>query len=120
VNAAGASVALAVLASLAAGCGGDAASTGAPRPSPTLSACERAWKADHDAGGPQAGTFAECLPSIRSCGSLGEWTRAARYWNSPIRGDEAIFVSNACAEADAPTKALEICVVADRVFRERG
>lgn len=45
---------------------------------------------------------------------------AARYWNSPIRGDEAIFVSNACAEADAPTRALEICVVADRVFRERG
>lgn len=49
------------------------------------------------------------LPSVQACGSLGEWTEAAKKFGIDLKGREAQFVDNTCNAASDQVKALPIC-----------
>ncbi len=49
------------------------------------------------------------LPSVRACGSLAEWTAAAKAFGIDLKGREAQFVDNTCNAASDEVKALKIC-----------
>lgn len=121
MSAAHLAVVVAVCTLLASGCGADqSASSSPPRPSATPSACDRAFLEGREAEAAGTPSFTAFLSSVQTCRSLREWTMTSRRNNAPIHGQEAVFVSNVCAEADAKTRASEICVVADRLFRDGG
>ena len=48
-------------------------------------------------------------PSVRACGSLAEWTEAAKGFGIDLRGREAQFVDNTCNAAGDDVKSLRIC-----------
>lgn len=56
-----------------------------------------------------AGKPAPFLPSVRECGSLAAWVRAAKDFGIDLKGREPQFVDNTCNAADADVKALKIC-----------
>lgn len=56
-----------------------------------------------------AGRPAPFLPSIRACGSLAEWTEAAKSFGIDLKGREAQFVDNTCNAASDEVKTLRIC-----------
>jgi hypothetical protein len=56
-----------------------------------------------------AGRPAPFLPSVEKCGSLAEWTAAAKAFGIDLRGREAQFVDNTCNAASAEVKTLKIC-----------
>jgi hypothetical protein len=56
-----------------------------------------------------AGRPAPFLPSVEMCGSLGEWTAAAKAFGIDLKGREAQFVENTCNAARPEVKALKIC-----------
>ena len=70
-------------------------------------ACSQAIKDGHNAEA--AGRAAPFLPSVRACGSLAEWTAAAKGFGIDLKGREAQFVDNTCNAATEEVKALKIC-----------
>jgi len=56
-----------------------------------------------------AGRPAPFLPSVEKCGSLAEWTAAARAFGIDLKGREAQFVDNTCNAASSEVNALRIC-----------
>jgi hypothetical protein len=56
-----------------------------------------------------AGRPAPFLQSIRVCGSLAEWTEAAKGFGIDLKGREAQFVDNTCNASSDDVKALKIC-----------
>ena len=56
-----------------------------------------------------AGRPTPFLPSIEACGSLAEWTEAAKKFGIDLKGREAQFVDNTCNAASDEVKALKIC-----------
>ncbi len=56
-----------------------------------------------------AGRPAPFLPSVQACGSLAEWTEAAKKFGIDLKGREAQFVDNTCNAASDQVKALKIC-----------
>jgi hypothetical protein len=70
-------------------------------------ACSRAIVDGHN--NEAAGRPAPFLPSIRACGSLTEWTAAAKRFGIDLKGREPQFVDNTCNAAEPEVKALKIC-----------
>ena len=70
-------------------------------------ACSQAIIDGHNSEG--AGQPAPFLPSVRACGSLAEWTEAAKGFGIDLKGREAQFVDNTCNAATEEVKALRIC-----------
>ena len=70
-------------------------------------ACSQAIVDGHNSEA--AGRPAPFLPSVRACGSLAEWTEAAKGFGIDLRGREAQFVDNTCNAAGDDVKSLRIC-----------
>lgn len=70
-------------------------------------ACSQSIVDGHNAEA--AGKPAPFLPSIRACGSLAEWTQAAKRFGIDLKGREPQFVDNTCNAAEPEVKALPIC-----------
>lgn len=98
------------LAVLAGACGGGGGGGGddplalAGEPS---DACSQAIMDGHNMEA--AGRPAPFLPSVEACGSLAEWTEAAKKFGIDLKGREAQFVDNTCNAASDQVKALTIC-----------
>jgi hypothetical protein len=102
-------IATALLVAALAACGVGGESTDDPlalEASPS-DACSRAIVDGHNSEA--AGNPAPFLPSIRECGSLAEWTEAAKRLGIDLKGREAQFVDNTCNAADAEVKVRRIC-----------
>jgi hypothetical protein len=110
-----------VVATLVAGCDGNEGVRASP-PTATAerSACDQAFVRGRRAEAAGTPSFEAFLPSVQTCSTLAEWTTTAQELGRPLRGQEATFVSNVCAEADAATQALAICTEAERRFRAGG
>jgi len=105
---------------LTAACGEDQPTATPGTAGPERSSCDEAFlqgRADEAEGKP---TFVAFRGSVQTCRTLAEWTATARALGKPLRGEEATFVSNVCADADATTRESEICREADRLFRSGG
>ncbi len=97
-----------LLVALTGGCGGGG-DTGDPLAlagKPT-DACSQAIADGHNMEA--VGRPAPFLPSVEKCGSLAEWTSAAKAFGIDLKGREAQFVENACNAASSEVKALKIC-----------
>lgn len=71
------------------------------------SACSQAIMDGHNMEA--AGRPAPFLPSVQACGSLAEWTDAAKRFGIDLKGREAQFVANTCNAASDQVNALKIC-----------
>jgi hypothetical protein len=67
-----------------------------------------------------AGRPAPFLPSVEKCGSLAEWTAAAKAFGIDLKGREAQFVDNTCnaTTTSAEVKASKICQEAKAVVAD--
>ncbi|MFN2504652.1 MAG: hypothetical protein ABR540_10590, partial [Acidimicrobiales bacterium] len=103
-------VTLTVLAAVLGACGGGG---GADEDDPLALAgqpsgsCSQAIMDGHNMEA--AGRPAPFLPSIQACGSLAEWTEAAKEFGIDLKGREAQFVDNTCNAVSDEVKALKIC-----------
>lgn len=70
-------------------------------------ACSRTIADGHNSEA--AGQPAPFLPSVRQCGSLAEWTEAARKLGIDLKGREAQFVDNTCNAAAPEVRERKIC-----------
>lgn len=77
--------------------------------------CTQAIMEGHNHEGAGEPTPVAFLPSIRECGSLAEWTAAAKAFGIDLRGREAQFVDNTCnaTTTSAEVKASRICQEAE-------
>jgi hypothetical protein len=84
-----------------------------PASPPTVSPeCREAFRLGHEREAAGEPTFQSFLPSVERCGSLREWTDAARASGVDLHGREATFVNRACAEGDARIQGRLICTQA--------
>lgn len=88
------------------GGGGDSADPLALAGKPT-DACSQAIVDGHNMEA--AGQPAPFVPSVEKCGSLSEWTSAAKAFGIDLKGREAQFVDNTCSAASSEVRALRIC-----------
>jgi hypothetical protein len=73
-------------------------------------ACSQAIMDGHDMEA--AGRPTPFLRSIQACGSLAEWTEAAKKFGIDLKGREPQFVDNTCNAGGDEVKALKICLEA--------
>jgi len=73
--------------------------------------CAQAIMDGHNREGAGEPTPVAFLPSVRECGSLAEWTAAAKGFGIDLRGREAQFVDNTCnaTTTSAEVKASTTC-----------
>lgn len=102
-------IAALALAAVVGACGGGGGSKDDPLAlgGTASDACSQAIMDGHNMEA--AGRPAPFLPSVQACGSLAQWTAAARGYGIDLHGREAQFVDNTCNAASDDVKALKIC-----------
>lgn len=102
-------IAALALAAVVGACGGGGGSKDDPLAlgGTASDACSQAIMDGHNMEA--AGRPTPFLPSVQACGSLAQWTAAARGFGIDLHGREAQFVDNTCNAAGDDVKALRIC-----------
>lgn len=102
-------IAALALAAVVGACGGGGGSKDDPLAlgGTASDACSQAIMDGHNMEA--AGRPTPFLPSVQACGSLAQWTAAARGFGIDLHGREAQFVDNTCNAAGDDVKALKIC-----------